>query len=795
MKKRRKGIAVCLAVVLGLLPLQVYASEVDMDQVQEIGETEEPTEESSSGQETEESEEPAEKGPFREETEGAEEPTEESPFGQETEGAEEPTEESPSGQETEGAEEPTEESPSGQEIGGMEETIEETEETIEESPIEQELWETEDIPDGILSEDNIIMETEELFVQAEGDIEINEENFPDENFRKYLLERIEDKTMSADRRLSITSIDCRNRNISDLTGIEYFPNLRNLYCLLNNLESLDVSKNVKLEILDCRYNRLSNLDCSNNPYLRELYCSVLNAYGKISNLNVSKNDRLEVLDCSNQMELESLDLSGKPDLKILRCGTGRFGSAKLRSLDLSKNPKLEELDCHGLDLGSLDLSGNPALKILNCQNNNLSSLDLSGNPALESLSCGDASLLHDSINNKLVNIDLSHNPALKDLSCQGINLSSLDLSGNPALESLTCYNNNLVSLDLSHNPALRRLNCDNNKLSSLDVGACQTLMVFSAVKNVVYTAENQIDMIKRDARFDAGRVSNLQNLDFNGGIFRIIKGEEGTYDYDCGNGHSMTVTIKVGEVNEADEVKTREFVARMYRVALNREAEEAGLNDWTQKLVNGDIDASSFSQGVIMSEEFTNRKLNDSDFLDVLYKAFFDRAADKEGKSNWQNKIENGVSREYVLAGFVNSTEFENLCKSYGIKRGEYKLGNWRDQNEGVTMFVNRIYTKALGRAGEPDGLEDWTGRILRKEMSPEDVAKSFFFSEEFANKKTDNTEFVKVLYRTFMGREYDQSGLEDWVGELDAGTSREKVLEGFSRSTEFDNIMKQYGL
>lgn len=244
-----------------------------------------------------------------------------------------------------------------------------------------------------------------------------------------------------------------------------------------------------------------------------------------------------------------------------------------------------------------------------------------------------------------------------------------------------------------------------------------------------------------------------------------------------------------------DENKTREFVARMYRVALNRNAEEEGLNDWTQKLVDGEVDGSSFSQGIIMSEEFTNRKLNDSDFLNVLYKAFFDRTADAGGKSDWQKKLVNGISREYVLAGFVNSEEFANLCKSYGIMRGEYKLGNWRDKNEGVTMFVNRIYTKALGREGEPDGLEDWTGRILRKEMSPEDVAKSFFFSDEFSNKGLNNTEFVKVLYRTFMGREYDQSGLEDWVGKLNAGTSREEVLEGFSRSTEFANIMKEYGL
>ncbi len=153
------------------------------------------------------------------------------------------------------------------------------------------------------------------------------------------------------------------------------------------------------------------------------------------------------------------------------------------------------------------------------------------------------------------------------------------------------------------------------------------------------------------------------------------------------------------------------------------------------------------------------------------------------------------MSREYVLRGFLNSQEFQSLCDFYGIKRGEMKLGNKRDQNEGITMFVNRLYVQALGRRGEPAGLEDWSGKILDKIKSPEEVAKSFIFSEEFVNKRLDDTEYVKVLYRTFMGREYDQAGLNDWVRRLSYGESRERVLEGFSRSEEFANILSSYGL
>ncbi|MBO5468839.1 MAG: DUF4214 domain-containing protein, partial [Lachnospiraceae bacterium] len=50
-------------------------------------------------------------------------------------------------------------------------------------------------------------------------------------------------------------------------------------------------------------------------------------------------------------------------------------------------------------------------------------------------------------------------------------------------------------------------------------------------------------------------------------------------------------------------------------------------------------------------------------------------------------------------------------------------------------------------------------------------------------------------LYRTFLGREYDQQGLDAWVAQLNRGVSRQEVLYGFSRSPEFARIMAQFGL
>lgn len=240
--------------------------------------------------------------------------------------------------------------------------------------------------------------------------------------------------------------------------------------------------------------------------------------------------------------------------------------------------------------------------------------------------------------------------------------------------------------------------------------------------------------------------------------------------------------------------QVRGFVYRMYDKVLKRPAELTGLNDWSLRLISGRADGASLSTGFILSDEFLNRRLNDSDYIDVLYISFFNRAADRSGKELWLNYIQNGISREYILQGFVNSAEFDNLCRQYGIKRGNIILTAYRDQNPNLTMFVNRLYTKALERTGEATGIEFWTEQIITRKITPENAAKSFVFSEEFTMKKLDDRKYIEVLYRTFMDREYDSIGMETWLKELKK-SSRQKVLEGFSRSTEFADIMKSYGL
>ena len=235
-----------------------------------------------------------------------------------------------------------------------------------------------------------------------GDVVINETNFPDKNFRDYVvtLDGDHDGKLSGWEIARVTSIDVRYKSIADLTGIGYFTALLKLDCAYTQLSTLDTGKNTALQELNCYKSQLTSLD-------------------------ISKNTALQKLECSEN-QLTSLDISKNTALKELYCAAN-----KLTSLDVSKNTALENLYCSRNQLKGLDVSKNTTLKELDCAENQLTSLDISKNPALVTLACSE---------NQLTNLNLSKNTALQNLFCTRNHLTNLDLSKNQALVNIFCYN-------------------------------------------------------------------------------------------------------------------------------------------------------------------------------------------------------------------------------------------------------------------------------------------------------------------------------------------------------------------
>lgn len=188
-------------------------------------------------------------------------------------------------------------------------------------------------------------------------VEINDTNFPDQVFRKYVEDNIDtadttsgqkDGRLSKAERDAVTEININKKNCTDLTGIAYFANLKKLYCNDNKLKELNLENNKHLKVLDCSYNNLTTLDVSHNVWLDTLECT---------------NNGMEKLNLGNS-ELEGLFCSDN----------------NLTELDVSKNKYLQRLNCINNKLRRLVI-GSPVYRLgmtLYLRGNQLTSLDLHG---------------------------------------------------------------------------------------------------------------------------------------------------------------------------------------------------------------------------------------------------------------------------------------------------------------------------------------------------------------------------------------------------------------------------------
>lgn len=243
-------------------------------------------------------------------------------------------------------------------------------------------------------------------IPVSGNIDINETNFPDKEFRDWIKANItgaDDDVLTPDEISNVKKIVVGNKGeIKNLKGIEYFTALEYLMCYNTGITTLDVRNNEQLTWLDCYNTGITTLDVRNNEKLAWLRCHSTD----ITTLNVSKNKQLTELYCYN---------------------TG------ITTLDVRNNVQLKHLDCYNTGITELDVRNNELLKHLGCHNTGITELDVHKNSLLEALSCSDTGI---------TTLDVSNNKQLTNLDCYStplafLKLGSLNVSNGFAVPSST----------------------------------------------------------------------------------------------------------------------------------------------------------------------------------------------------------------------------------------------------------------------------------------------------------------------------------------------------------------------
>ena len=215
-----------------------------------------------------------------------------------------------------------------------------------------------------------VTEHETYLEREDNGIPIDEEHFPDENFRNFIkdqCDRDRDDFLNNDEITEKKMINVAQSNIRSLQGIKYFKALEELTCSDNLLTSLDVSSLTSLQYLFCHENQLTHLDVSDCSSLIQLYCD----HNNFTTLSVKNCTSLLRLYCDNN-QLISLDVGNCISLETLSCNYNNF-----TTLDLCDCIALTSLSCKFNQLTVLDVSSCIALQNLSCSNNQITWLDVS----------------------------------------------------------------------------------------------------------------------------------------------------------------------------------------------------------------------------------------------------------------------------------------------------------------------------------------------------------------------------------------------------------------------------------
>jgi GH25 family lysozyme M1 (1,4-beta-N-acetylmuramidase) len=257
---------------------------------------------------------------------------------------------------------------------------------------------------------------------------------------------------------------------------------------------------------------------------------------------------------------------------------------------------------------------------------------------------------------------------------------------------------------------------------------------------------------------------------------------------------TMDITPEEEEINTPEKM-VENFVTRLYELVLGRKPDKAGLEGWKSQLLNQVETGADVLQGFINSDELKAKNLTNDAFVELLYNVCLGRNSDKEGKGAWISCLEKGLSRTYVLKGFAESEEFTDICSEYDIIRGNITLVEKEDLYPEITQYLYRCYRVFLNREPDTQGLRQWIDAFIARGEKPDEITKGFVFSKELNDKKLDDEEFVKILYKGLFDREADDVGLHDWINWLNSGKSRQEVFWGFTNSDEFHKLVNSFGL
>lgn len=210
------------------------------------------------------------------------------------------------------------------------------------------------------------------------------------------------------------------------------------------------------------------------------------------------------------------------------------------------------------------------------------------------------------------------------------------------------------------------------------------------------------------------------------------------------------------EARELLDATNFTFVTQAYRDLLHREADPAGLANFTSLLDNGVATRVQVALGMQASTEFQ------TDEVEAQYGAFLHRNADAGGLLRYSSFLAAGGTIEQVEAILAGSEEYLQ-SRGGGATDG----------------FLSALYGDVLQRPIDASGQATYSA-LLNAGTSRTDVALMVLGSPEYQQK------LVQSFYQQFLHRPADLVGLANFTSALADGVRDEQIVAALLASAEY---------
>ena len=116
-------------------------------------------------------------------------------------------------------------------------------------------------------------------------------------------------------------------------------------------------------------------------------------------------------------------------------------------------------------------------------------------------------------------------------------------------------------------------------------------------------------------------------------------------------------------------------------------------------------------------------------------------------------------------------------------------------ESQGVEAYITRLYSLALNRVPDSEGFQNCVEALTSGCQTATEVAYGFIFSAEFQALGLSDDECVERMYQIFLDRGSDPEGKAFWLTNIANGMTKEGLFHGFSSSTEFFALCRNFGI